>query len=200
MAACPQVIPTEDPYVETVQRGLNYILSQLFSQPVYQDPTNCPLGNPDVNGNGFGLASNGNVVYESGIALMALASSRCPDCIAATGISEVVDRPYVDIAQDMVDWFSYCQTDLSHGVYRGGWRYGCNSGDSDNSVSQWPVIGMESAAVNFGTTVPQFVKDELSMWIDYIQIDVHVPRISGMMVDRAIQTQTGQTSPERAGC
>ncbi len=168
----PNGDPNSDPYVETVQRGLNYILSQLFSQPVYQDPTNCPLGDPDVNANGFGLASNGNVVYESGIALMALASSRCPDCIASTGISEVVDRPYVDIAQDMVDWFSYCQTDPGQGNYRGGWRYGCNNWDSDNSVSQWPVIGMESAEVNFGTTVPQFVKDELSMWIDYIQNDV----------------------------
>jgi hypothetical protein len=169
----PNGDPAEDPYVETVQRGLNYLLSQLFSEPVYKDSTNCPLGNPDVNANGFGLASNGNVVYESGIALMALASSRCPDCIAATGISEVVGRSYLDIAQDMVDWFSYCQTDPGQGNYRGGWRYGCNFGDSDNSVSQWPVIGMESAAVNFGTTVPQFVKDELSMWIDYIQNDVN---------------------------
>ena len=167
--------PGEDPYVETVQRGLNYLLRELFRQSVGQDATNCPLGDPDGNGNGFGLASNGNVVYESGIALMALASSRCPDCIAATGIPEVVNRPYLDIAQDMVDWFSYCQSDPYSGNYRGGWRYGCNSGDSDNSVSQWPVIGMESAEVNFGPAglvVPQFVKDELNLWIDYIQNDV----------------------------
>ena len=167
--------PDKDPYVETVQRGLNYLLSQLFWEPVGQDPTDCPFGDPDVNGNGFGLASNGHVVYESGIALMALASSRCPDCIAATGIPEVAGRSYLDIAQDMVDWFSYCQTDPIRGVYEGGWRYGCNSGDSDNSVAQWPVIGMESAEVNFGSSgliVPQFVKDELSLWIDYIQNDV----------------------------
>jgi hypothetical protein len=164
-----------DPYVETVQRGLNYLLSQLFWEPVGQDSTNCPLGDPDVNGNGFGLASNGNVVYESGIALMALASSRCPDCIAATGIAEVAGRSYLDITQDMIDWFSYCQTDPIRGVYEGGWRYGCNSGDSDNSVSQWPVIGMESAEVNFGSyglIVPQFVKNELDHWIDFIQNDV----------------------------
>jgi hypothetical protein len=30
---------------------------------------------------------------------------------------------------------------------------------------------MESAEVNFGSTVPQFVRDELSLWIDYIQND-----------------------------
>lgn len=167
--------PDEDPYVETVQRGLNFLLSRLYTQPVGQDTTNCPLGDPDTNANGFGLATNGNVVYESGIALMALSSSRCPDCIATTGIPEVAGRSYLDIAQDMVDWFSYCQTDPHTGNYRGGWRYGCNSGNSDNSVSQWPVIGMESAEVNFGPyglSVPPFVKDELSLWIDYIQDDV----------------------------
>jgi hypothetical protein len=171
----PNGDPDEDPYVETVQRGLNYLLSELYSEPVGQDATNCPLGVPDANGNGFGLAVNGNVVYESGIALMALSSSRCPTCIAATGISDVSGRSYLDVAQDMVDWFSYCQTDPIQGDFRGGWRYGCNSSDSDNSVSQWPVIGMESAEVNFGSyglTVPQFVKDELSLWIDYIQNDV----------------------------
>jgi len=167
--------PDEDPYVETVQRGLTYLLSQLFSELVGTDPTYCPLGDPDVNGNGYGLAAPSHVVYESGIALMALASSRCPECVAATGIAQVVGRSYLDIAQDMVDWFSYCQTDSYAGPFQGGWRYWCNPSDSDNSVTQWPVIGMESAEVNFGAAglvVPQFVKDELSLWIDYIQNDV----------------------------
>jgi len=162
--------PGQDPYVETVQRGLNYLLSQLYRQDVAQD-VNCPQGDPDTNGNGYGLLSCCTTMYESGMSLMALSSSRCPGCTAATGIAEVVGRSYADIAQDMVDAFAYCQTDPSHGDYRGGWRYNCNSGDSDNSVSQWPVIGMESAEVNFGSTVPQFVKDELSMWIDWIQND-----------------------------
>lgn len=168
--------PGIDPYVETVQRGLNYLLSQMTSFGIAQDPTYCPLGDPDVNGNEIGLnCSSGHEIYENGIALMALSSSRCPDCIAATGIPEVIGRSYLDIAQDMVDGIAYCQTDPYTGVYRGGWRYGCNFGHSDNSVSQWPVIGMESAEVNFGPyglSVPQFVKDELSSWIDYIQNDV----------------------------
>ena len=162
--------PGEDPYAETVQRGLNYLLSRLYRVDVAQDG-GCPQGNPDANGNGYGLLSWGNTMYEGGMSLMALSSSGCPGCTAATGISEVLGRSYLDIAQDMVDAFAYCQTDPSQGVYRGGWRYNCNSGDSDNSVSQWPVIGMESAVVNFGSTVPQFVKDELSLWIDYIQND-----------------------------
>jgi hypothetical protein len=161
---------SEDPYVETVQRGLNYLLHNLYSFPVGPDPTHCPQGDPDVNGNGLGLLSYGHTVYESGMALMALSSSRCPGCNAATGVA--TGRSYFDIAQDMVDAFAYCQTDPSQDGYRGGGRYNCNSGDSDNSVSQWPVIGMESAEVNFGSTVPQFVKEELSLWIDYIQNDM----------------------------
>jgi len=166
--------PGEDPYAETVQRGLNYVLSELYRSDVAQGG-DCPQGNPDANSNGYGLLSSGITMYESGMSLMVLSSSGCPGCIAATGISEVVGRSYLDIAQDMVDAFAYCQTDPSQGVYRGGWRYGCNSWDSDNSVSQWPVIGMESAEANFGDeglVVPAFVKGELSLWIDYIQNDV----------------------------
>lgn len=155
---------SQDPYVETVQRGLNYMLSELYSFPV--------TGDPDANGNGIGLRSHGHETYSSGISLMAISSSGCPGCIAAADEVNVLGRSYEDIAQDMVDGFAYCQTDPSQGVYRGGWRYDCNSGDSDNSVSQWPVIGMESAEVNFGSTVPLFVKDELNLWIDYIQNDV----------------------------
>lgn len=176
----PSGDPGEDPYVETVQRGLNYLLSQLYRFDVSEDPINCPAGNPDTNGNGYGLASFGNIMYEGGISLMALASSRCPDCVAATGPSDVSGRFYSDIVQDMVDGFAYCQTD--QGVYRGGWRYSCNSWDSDNSVAQWPVIGMESAEVNFGSSglvVPQFVKDELTLWIDYIQNDVDSDEADG---------------------
>ena len=169
--------PEQDPYVDTVRRGLNYLLSRLQSYPVAQDPTYCPLGNPDVNNNNVGLVSCTDCwhsMYESGIALMALSSSGCPTCTAATGIPEVKGKSYLDIAQDMVDYFAYAQSDPNTGVYRGGWRYYGNFGDSDNSVSQWPVIGMEAAEVNFGSAglvVPQFVKDELNLWIDYIQND-----------------------------
>jgi len=170
--------PDQDPYVETVQRGLNYLLGQMVVLPVALDPIYCPQGSPDMNGNGIGLycSASWHHMYESGIALMALASTGCPGCVAATGIPEVVGKSYLQIAQDMVDYFAYAQTDPHTGAYRGGWRYQANFSDSDNSVSQWPVIGMEAAEVNFGPAglvVPQFVKDELNLWIDYIQNDVN---------------------------
>lgn len=180
----PSGDPGLDPYVDTVQRGFNYLFTQMHSYPVNQDPDYCPQGDPDVNGNGIGLEACTDCwhsMYESGIVLMALASSRCPTCIAATGTPEVVGRSYLDIAQDMVDYFAFAQTDPNMGDRRGGWRYYGNFREwgpyeaSDNSVSQWPVIGMEAGEVNFGLyglIVPQFVKDELSLWIDYIQNDV----------------------------
>jgi hypothetical protein len=170
--------PDEDPYVETVQRGLNTLFSLMVSLPVDQDPVLCPLGDPDVNDNDHGIlcyTDFGRSMYEHGMALMAVTSSGCPGCTAATGIPGVVGETYLTIAQDMVDYLAYTQTDPHTGDFRGGWRYEGNDTNSDNSVSQWPVIGMESAEVNFGSAgllVPQFVKDELSSWIDYIQNDI----------------------------
>jgi hypothetical protein len=165
----------EDPYVETVQRGLNYLFSNCGTYNIGQDPTYCPFGNPDTNGNGIGLACttySGEILYEAGIALMAISSSGTPDRVAATGSPNVVGRTYKDIAQDMVDWIAWGQSDPYTGVYEGGWRYTANYGASDNSVSQWPVIGMEAAERNFGMsglTIPSFVRPELLKWLAYSQ-------------------------------
>jgi murein DD-endopeptidase MepM/ murein hydrolase activator NlpD len=167
---------TEDPYVETVQRGLNYLFNQFYTYSISLDATYCPLGNPDVNSNGKGLACfSGDInrqIYETGMALMTISSSRAPSRIAVTGTSDVIGRAYKDIVQDMVDFLAWGQSDPYTGVYEGGWRYYANYGYSDNSVSQWPVIGMEAAEGNFGTsgvTVPAFVRPELLKWLAYSQ-------------------------------
>ena len=55
-------------------------------------------------------------MYESGMALMALASSRCPDCIARRVFPRWCRQTLSDIAQDMVDSFAYCQTDPIQGL------------------------------------------------------------------------------------
>jgi len=160
----------EDPYVETVQRGLNYLLANTNVHPIGLQTA----GDPDTNGNGIGLGcytDSGRTMYECGITLMTFASSKAPGMIAATGPVNVVGRSYGDIVQDMVDYVTFGQSDPSTGVYRGGWRYYANYGHSDNSCSQWPVIGMEAAETNFGTTIPGFVKSELTLWINYIQND-----------------------------
>ena len=70
----------------------------------------------------------------------------------------------------MVDFLAFAQNDDFTGVYRGGWRYGPNFGNSDMSVTQWPVIGLEAAENNPDfldsnsdplITVPAWVKTEL---------------------------------------
>ena len=165
---------SEDPYVETVQRGLNYLFNHMVERNIGQDATYCPLGNPDVNGNGKGIAcfsgDIGREMYESGIVLMTMGSTRAPDRVATTG--PVAGRTYLQITQDMVDFMAWGQSDPNSGNYEGGWRYNANYSESDNSVSQWPVIGMESAERNFGAfglSVPTFVRPELLQWLTWSQ-------------------------------
>ncbi|MCK4389013.1 MAG: PKD domain-containing protein [Desulfobacterales bacterium] len=155
----------ENPYVEDVQRGLNYLLSEIKSVSIGPQG---PEGqrDPDGNANGIGLACyESHPLYEAGIALMALASSGSPDQIAQVGGPDVVNRRFGDIVQDMVDYFAWAQTDEDgegEGFdHRGGWRYSANSGDADMSVTQWPVIGMEAAEKNWGIVPPAWVKTEL---------------------------------------
>ncbi len=61
---------------------------------------------------------------------------------------------------------AFAQNEPDVGVWRGGWRYGPNYDRSDMSVTQWPVIGLEAADSNFGTSVPQYVKDELEIYLE----------------------------------
>ncbi len=149
-----------DPYVDTVQRGLNYLLAALLKQTIGPQPA----GDPDSNGNGYGLYSATTdpnvVIYTTGIALMAIAASNEPDAIATVGSDGVRGRKYREIAQDMVDYLAWAQADPP-GPVRGGWRYRPNDGEADMSVTQWPVLGMEAAATNMKATIPGWVKSEL---------------------------------------
>jgi hypothetical protein len=168
-----------DPYVETVQRGLNYLFNHMEARSIGQDPSYCPLGNPDTNGNGIGLTCYtghfpghppSTEIYEAGVTLMTMGSSKAPDRVATTG--PVAGRTYLEITQDMVDFLAWGQSDPYTGNNRGGWRYYANYPGSDNSVSQWPGIGMEAAERNmggYGLTVPSFVKPELLKWLTYSQ-------------------------------
>ena len=159
-----------DPYVETVQKALNYLLYNTYAFAIDAEPA----GNPDTNGNGIGLVANqSNNLYDyrqtyiGGIAMVALASSGAPNRIAAVGGQYVYGRTYAQIVQDMVDFFAWGQVDSGSG--RGGWRYYANYSGSDMSTTQWPPLGMLAAEENMGSTVPQFVRDELMYFLTYAQ-------------------------------
>ncbi len=157
----------QDPYVETIQRAMNYLLVYTYSFNI----SNQTYGDPDTNGNGIGLVSNNESsnrqTYIGGICMTALATSGAPNRVAAVGREHVYGRTYADIVQDMVDFFAYGQVDGGSG--RGGWRYYANYSNSDMSTAQWPPLGMLAAEQNMGSTVPQFVRDELIHFLEYAQ-------------------------------
>jgi hypothetical protein len=159
----------EYPYREHVERGLNYLFANAHL--IYIDIE--PAGNPDTNGNSKGIHFGGFRTYETGIAMMAIAGSRAPDKVVSVSGSPVDGWEYKDVLQDAVDYLAWGQTDWGYG--RGGWNYHemVDGGDrSDQSNTGWAVFGLgfaESPAYGFACTIPDFVKTELNVWIDYIQ-------------------------------
>ncbi len=151
----------KDPYVETVQRGIDYICNSIK----YANINNQTHGNPDMNGNGIGVTiKESQHIYQLGTIMDALIASNAPDYIARIGGVNIVGRSLHDIVQDMSDMYSWGQVDA--GGARGGWRYSWNSG-SDNSAAQWAAIGLIPAERIWHLTVSQFVKDENNIWLNY---------------------------------
>lgn len=156
----------EDPYVDDVARGLAHVFTQLASAPI--GPQN---GNdPDVRVNGIGLQSTGGLpIYVGGQIIDALVASGTPNAIAPLGdATYVLGQAYKDIVQDMLDMYSWGQSDS--GSNAGGWRYSWQEGP-DNSASQWWAIGGIAAEDHFGATIPQWVKDlNRGTWLVYSQV------------------------------
>jgi uncharacterized repeat protein (TIGR01451 family) len=164
--------PSQDPYVEDVQRAWN----ALFTFSKLDAVTLQLAGDPDSDGDGAGIGlydDHSHAIYEAGMAMMALASSGAPGEVARAGPPIYVrGETYYSIVQNMADWFAWGQNDPDSDTARGGWRYQPNSGDSDNSNTQFPVLGLAAAEDNWGMTVPAWVKDELrDYWLAYTQND-----------------------------
>jgi len=159
-----------DPYHTTVQNGLNWLFSQAKAVSI---SGNNSAGNPDSNGNGLGIAwyMDDNSVYETPMVLMAIIASNAPTNVTTTGAPNVVGRTYYDIAVDIVDWIAWAQNSVrADGEYEGGWRYNPqqvsgypDSAGSDNSVSQWPVLGLMAAQL-WGINASAWVLSELLKW------------------------------------
>ena len=131
-----------NPYTETVQRGMRRLFTLLYATAIGTQTYPAPIGtvNPDSNGNGLGIYSAESYTYAGGIYMDAIVASGTPDAVAPTGGANVIGRKYKDIVQDMVDGYAYGQTDS--GTWMGGWGYDWNNGNSDNSVNQWAAIGL----------------------------------------------------------
>lgn len=75
---------------------------------------------------------------------------------------------YKQVMRDLVDWVSYAQVEPNTGNYRGGWRYYANQTSSDNSTAQWGSLIMLYGDA-WGLDTPDYVENELELWINYIQ-------------------------------
>ncbi|MBI5657601.1 MAG: PKD domain-containing protein, partial [Geobacter sp.] len=149
----------ENPYAETVERGLKYLFTTVASSNISSQT----YGNPDTNGNGIGVGvSSSRPIYEGGPVMDAIASSGSALTRTLTGGANIARRTYFDILTDMIDMYAWGQDDYSTG---GGWRYGWNDWP-DNSAAQWGAIGMHAAEDIFDLPVPQWVKDRNNVWLN----------------------------------
>ena len=152
--------PNKDPYVDCVRRGLNYLTSQMF-------PVSIPATDGDTNSNGIGIScyyAAGHEMYEIGMAMMAIVGSDTPGRTAPSGPTGVSGRTYFELLQDMADFCAYAQNEGTY--YEGGWRYQRNYSSSDNSVTQWPIMGLYAAENSWGIPIANFVKPSLEGWLD----------------------------------
>lgn len=153
--------PARDPYVDTVQRGMNYLLSRLTTVGISAQT----YGDPDGNHNGIGLTSpDDRPPYEVGPIMDAMVAAGRPELVAGVGGANVKGRTFRDIMQDMADTYAWGQYD--HPDVGGGWRYGWNE-HPDNSASQWGAIGLTAAEQYWGITVPAWVKERNLVWVNY---------------------------------
>ena len=150
---------SRDPYVETVQRGINYLLANLTSSAIGVQR----FGDPDGNHNGIGLSVPGDrPVYETGPVMDALVAATRKELVATVGEPNVKGRALYDIMQDLVDMYCWGQSDADWG---GGWRYSWNS-DADNSACQWAAIGLMAAERYWGIAAPDWVKQRNLVWLN----------------------------------
>ena len=175
-------------YSDNVTAGLNYLFgsANLFNQSIgTQDHTGGASGSiddPDSNSNGIGVYAHGSSypfdVYDTGIVLSAIAASGTPDRVVNVSGSVVDGAKYKDVAQDMVDWLAWAQSDFdyaSNSMGEGGWSYGALDNDDqmgsfgpDNSNGGYAALGLAYAG-GFGCTIPDWVTTELNAYIADIQ-------------------------------
>jgi len=133
-------------YSENVIKGLNYIFSQAGSYGP---------------GTGICFVKGGLETYSTGIAMMAIAASRAPARIVATG--PYAGNTYQWVLQANVNYFAWSQNPDGGWLYMAGMPWG-----SDNSNTGYAVLGLRYAE-DFDCIIPATVKPGLDNWINFIQ-------------------------------
>jgi hypothetical protein len=143
-------------YDTTVTKGLNY----LFQQAQYS--TQVPGG---IKFNSPNAYTEDN--YNAGIAIPAIVASGTPNAVVTSG--PLTGMTYAAVVQGICTYLAGGQN--TAGWPTGGWDYTAGpTGRSDNSVSQWPTMGLlYGQSSPWNATVPAGVKTALQTWIAYIQ-------------------------------
>lgn len=114
----------------------------------------------------FSMGAGNHETYNTAVAMMAIAASRTPSRMVLSANPVVNGLTYQQVMQGCVDYFEAAQNP------DGAWRYWYTNEPSDNSTTGFACLGLRYAE-EFGCTVPQAVKDNLSPWLDLIQDDVN---------------------------
>jgi hypothetical protein len=147
-------------FADTVQRGLDYLFSRSFSIVIdaASDAHHGNLAGATI----YRPNTRSHECYETPIAMMAIVASGTPNEIITVGA--YAGQTYRYLIEETADFCAWAQNP------NGGWRYHANYGSSDNSVSQWPAIGLEAAETDWGIGTAAFVKNLLlTSWIPYSQ-------------------------------
>ena len=166
-------------YETHVTKAVTYLFNQAQSSAVPWETAVYSRHAEDYNGDGV-LNDGGNDkmlyfgstdIYSNGIVapmLHALGQKMGPGSTVGIGTAAISTSTYKQAMQDVVDWFSYGQVEPNIANHRGGWRYYPNYSTSDNSTAQWGALPILYAK-DMGLKVPQYVKNELNLWVNYVQ-------------------------------
>ncbi len=151
----------EDPFSDTyayhqaVEDGWKYLSTMVGTE----------LGNglyfdSDLNGK----MPSDNQMYETGIVMMALEASEAP---GRQFPGQPLGVTYSNVLQQCVDWVVWAQDKTT-----GGWPYAPSGNykrpQEDNSIVQWPVLGLMAAAL-WNITAPPSVATNLMIWTNSTQ-------------------------------
>jgi hypothetical protein len=149
--------------------GVEYAVYERYAEDYSNDGAPYDEGNDEAIF--FEPGVSGRRVYTTGICVpvvYALGEAFGNSTVISVGSAAINGKTYAQAMQDLVDWFAWGQVEPNLGNYRGGWRYDANYSESDNSTAQWGSLPLLYAA-DWGLGVPQYVFDELELWVNYIQ-------------------------------
>lgn len=158
-----------------VRRGMNFVLNNALRQnsmAAQNSPStgvassNNPCVGPGIEAApcvGLYIEESGHAVYETGLAILPLASSGALsrtvfEVPGTNSAGYVVGKTYREVLQRMVNTVAWGQGDLvSNG--QGGWCYVMNQNCGDGSSEGWILLALLDAEAA-GATIPAFVRTE----------------------------------------